>query len=620
MCGIAGVVTKDGSSSNEGLVRGMTKAIVHRGPDGEGFWMAPGVGLGHRRLAIVDLSPTGAQPMHSSDDRLTIIYNGEVYNFRELRSALEHDGVTFQSTSDTEVIVEAYRKWGKTCVEHFRGMFALAIWDNQKHELFFARDRIGKKPFFYRTLKDGSVAFASEKKALIPLEPVTIDESAIRLFVGLQYVPSPRTGFAEIHSLPPGYRGFIRGGEVSVESYTDWDTLRVREIQDVDSQIRSRLEEALRLRLLADVPVGAFLSGGVDSAAVVAFASKHVDRPLRTYPMGFAEIGMDERAEAREIAKAFGTDHQEFEATPGHLTSTAERVIAQYDAPYADSSALPLMLLAEQTAKEVKAVLTGDGGDELFGGYRRYTWFERAARIHRMGLSLGAINVSWGAWWMGGHDPRFKRFAQMQEGVRQSFGCGYAQLFTSAYFSSHDHGVFNPSFLERTNADDATDWMIAQYHEQAGAAGALQFDLQSYLPDDLNVKMDRATMAYGLEARAPFLDQEVVALALGIPFHEKVKYGNTKIALKRALKGVVPDAVLHRKKKGFQVPLGPWFRGPLKDYWCERCLDPHGPLAQYVRLEEAQRLFQENERGIDHGNRLWMLLSLSLWLSRNQKR
>jgi asparagine synthase (glutamine-hydrolysing) len=617
MCGIAGIITKNGASPDEGLVRRMTQAVAHRGPDGEGIWVKDGVGLGHRRLAIVDLSDTGIQPMTTKDGRFTIAYNGEIYNFRELRAELEASGASFQSTSDTEVILEAFRKWEEDCVLHLRGMFAFAIWDNETKQLFFSRDRIGKKPFFYRILNDGSFAFASELKALTPLEETKIDEGALRLFIGLQYVPSPRTGFLGISSLPPGYRGFVRGGDVRTEPYNDWDKLRAQDVKDIDGEIRSRLEDAVRLRLLADVPVGAFLSGGVDSAAIVALASKHVDHPLRTFTMGFPDVGMDERAEARNIASAFKTDHMEFEAKPQDLAHMAEQIVTQYDAPYADSSALPLMLLAKETASEIKVVLTGDGGDETFGGYRRYAAFSRANDLRRAGISWFAINAAWGAYWMRGNDPRFKRFAQTLEGLRKSYGRGYADLFTGSYFTRDDVGsLLQPEFLSRTAADDATEWIASQYREQDGVAGALTFDLMSYLPDDLNVKMDRATMAYGLEARAPFLDQEVVAFAQSLPWKEKVNGGNTKIALKRALKGIVSDDILERPKRGFQVPLAAWFRGPLKQYWRDRCLDPKGRLAAYVRLDTAEQLFKENERGVDHGNRLWMLLSLSLWLQR----
>lgn len=628
MCGIVGIVTKDGASSpDEGLIRRMAASVAHRGPDGEGHWTGPGVGFGHRRLAIVDLTDTGIQPMHTPDGRFTIVFNGEIYNFRELRAELAAAGTPFHSMSDTEVILEAYRRWEQACVERLRGMFAFAIWDNETKTLFFARDRIGKKPFFYRTLKDGSFAFASEMKALLPLEQTDIDEGAVRLFVGLQYVPSPRTGFVGINSLLPGHRGAVHHGSIHIEPYHDWERLRVRDVPaHPDEAIRTRLEDAVRTRLLADVPVGAFLSGGVDSAAVVALASRHVDHPLRTFTMGFPQVGMDERAEAHAIADKFKTDHMEFEATPEDLTRMSERVVGQYDAPYADSSALPLMLLAEQTAEEIKVVLTGDGGDETFGGYRRYTAFERALRI---GAVPGMTSLAPPVMRLLSallKDPRFERMAETTEWAGKDAHRAYAELFCGSYFSTrHAAHVLSSEFLEGTQQDDAAMFMTQRIASATlptsksrlldPLSRAIFFDLTSYLPDDLNVKMDHATMAFGLEARAPFLDQDVVALALGLPLKERVNHGKTKVALRRALRGVVPEAVLRAKKRGFQVPLGAWFRGSLSVYWRDRCLDPRGPLARYVRLEAAEALFQENERGTDHGNRLWMLLSLSLWLN-----
>lgn len=612
MCGIVGLLPKQAAPPDEGLLRRMTETLAHRGPDGEGFWTGEGIGLGHRRLAIIDLSDSGAQPMWSTDKRYVIVQNGEIYNYQTLRKELEASGARFHTASDTEAILEAYRAWGSACVEHLRGMFAFAIWDTQRKELFFARDRIGKKPFFYRTLKNGAFAFASEIKALLRAESAGLDEGALRLFLGLQYVPSPRTGFEGIFGLPPGHRGTVKNGECVIERYHAWQP---ESVTDADAEIRSRLERATRARLVADVPVGAFLSGGVDSAAVVAFASKHVAYPLRTFTMGFPDTGLDERAEARAIAAHFKTDHMEFEAHPADLARMAERIVAQYDAPYADSSALPLMLLSEKTAEQIKVVLTGDGGDEVFGGYRRYGWFETADRLRRSGLSWPAINIAWAAWGLNGRDPRFRRFAETLEGIRKSYGRGYADLLTGSYFGRDDlPSLLQPSFLAQTPSFDASDWIASHYDESLGVAGAMALDLGSYLPDDLNVKMDRATMAFGLEARSPFLAPSVVSLGLGLPFHERVNHGKTKIALKRALHGVVPDAVLSRKKRGFQVPLASWFRGPLKAHWKEHCLDPQGPLSRYVRLNAATRLLEENDR-VDHGNRLWMLYALSLWLS-----
>jgi asparagine synthase (glutamine-hydrolysing) len=618
MCGIAGIVTSDGTPPNEGVIRRMADAVAHRGPDGDGIWIRPGVGLGHRRLAIIDLSPAGSQPMSTQDGLFTIVYNGEVYNFQELREELVKLGSTFRSTSDTEVVLEAFRRWGKDCVKRLRGMFAFAIWDASQKRLFFARDRIGKKPLFYRILKNGSFAFASEIKSLVPLEPASIDECAVRQFLGLQYVPAPLSGFKEIINVPQGYRGFADAERVQMESYHDWNDISVRRSDDVIRDILDLLEESVRIRLVGDVPVGAFLSGGVDSAAVVALASRHTDRPLRTFTMGFPNIGMDERADAREIARTFHTDHQEFEAKPEDLVRVAEDVINQYDAPYADSSSIPLMLLAHETALQIKVVLTGDGGDELFGGYRRYVALERALGLsHIPGASrIGAPILRLASTVT--HDPRLARMGETVRAFSIDSAHAYGELFCGSYFDSRRAGgLLAPEFASRMLSCDPIDL----FEEKMGKDGkplerAMRFDLTSYLPDDLNVKMDRATMAHGLEARSPFLDQNLAAYALGLPLSQKVNHGKTKIALKRALSGIVPESVIHRKKHGFQVPLADWFRGPLKDYWRERCLDPKGPLTDYIRLPAAKALYKENLAGADHGNRLWMLLAFSVWLGR----
>ncbi|MFZ2803647.1 MAG: asparagine synthase (glutamine-hydrolyzing) [Patescibacteria group bacterium] len=631
MCGIAGIVTRHGSSPDEGLLRRMSACITHRGPDGEGVWVAPGVGLAHRRLAIIDLSPSGAQPMHDAGQRFTIIFNGEIYNFRELRAELEAKGATFHSSSDTEVILEAYRAWGDACFTKLRGMFALAIWDAQTKRLVLTRDKIGKKPLFYAFTPEHDLVFASELKALAPVIDLKPDWDAVRLFLGLQYVPSPRTGFHEMFQLPPGTIGTWDENGWKITTYHEWSVgarfiapgsagrsegVINRAPTDIDASIRSAIDDAVKVRqLAADVPVGAFLSGGVDSAAIVAFASKHVLQPLKTYTMGFPQLHMDERREARAIAEHFHTDHHEFEATPEHLQSLVDELVTHYDAPYADSSALPLWLLAEQTSKDIKVVLTGDGGDEAFGGYRRYAWFEKADRIKRMGLSWFAANAAWGMDSIK-PDPRYRRFATTLEGLRKSYGRGYADLFTGSYFDrDRIKPLLRQDFLEKTHGSDATDFVASRYDDALGVEGALRFDLTSYLPDDLNVKMDRATMRFGLEARAPLLDENVVRLALSLPLKEKVDRGKTKIALKRALKGVVPDDVLDRPKRGFQVPLAEWFRGPLAPLIKDRCLDPQSPLSSIMNLKAIQHLVDENARGADHGNRLWMLLSLSTWLS-----
>ena len=616
MCGIAGLITRDGAPPDEGVLRQMTDAIKHRGPDGGGVWMAPGVGLGHRRLAIIDLSDRASQPFVTADGQFVIVYNGEVYNYRELRVELAELGAKFSSDSDTEVVIEAYRAWGVDCVRRFRGMFAFAIWDAAAQTCFIARDPVGKKPFFYRTLSNGTIAFASEICALTSLEPVTVDEASLRLFFGLQYVPSPRTGFKEIVSLPPAYRGYFSAAGISLERYRTWDDTDAFTDHRPTDNLASVLEEAVRFRLRADVTVGAFLSGGIDSAAIVAYATKHSLRPLRTFTMGFPSIGMDERAEAAAIAKHFKTSHESLEARPEHLAALTERVIDQYGGPYADSSAIPVMMLSEIVAKEIKVVLVGDGGDELFGGYRRYKAFAQALTAARVGGWMAPWFVLFGQMMQ---DTQIIRMGETLGFAKTDPLRAYGELFCGSYFSTRLRGVFQPEFIARTQEQDAVQFIRTQLVALSGKPleRAMRFDFESYLADDLNVKMDRATMAYALEARAPFLDLRVVAHALRLPLNQRVNMFDTKIALKRAMRGVLPDEVLSRPKKGFQVPLAQWFRGELKDYWSERCLPTGAKLHQYVKPEKLKIMFDENTGGMDHGNRMWMMLALAGWLEKN---
>ncbi|MFA4954202.1 MAG: asparagine synthase (glutamine-hydrolyzing) [Patescibacteria group bacterium] len=622
MCGIAGIKTRDGSQPPEFLLDNMSSAIAHRGPDGKGIFIGPGIGLVHRRLAIIDLSPAAAQPMADRVGELQLVFNGEVYNYREIRSELEARGIKFRTQSDSEVILEAYRAWGTDCLAKFRGMFALALWDAPRRRLFVARDRIGKKPFFYAFGPKGEFYFASELKALAQVMPLKPDWDAVRLFLGLQYVPAPLTGFAEVKQLLPGTFGLLDDTGWRVQVYNDWHQVPKREWDEAAAaeEFKRIFEQSVKLRLLsADVSVGAFLSGGIDSAATVAYAVRHIDRKFQTFTMGFPGLKMDERAEAKEIVKAFGTDHYEFEAKPQDLSALLDELVLHYDAPYADSSALPLWLLSRETAREIKVVLTGDGGDELFGGYRRYTAYESALRIFAaplLNVLAPPLSYYYGNLF---HDPRFERMSETVRALKLRPETAYGELFCGSYFgSTRLNRLCRQDFLERTAASDAVEFVAARMGGEASLEAALQFDLTSYLPDDLNVKMDRASMRFGLEARAPFLDQELVKFALSLPLHFKVANGHKKILLKKALHGVVPDAVLNRPKRGFQVPLADWFRGPLASLLKERCLNPQGALAQIIELKAVEKLIRRNAHGSDHGNRLWMLLTLATWLENHQ--
>lgn len=617
MCGIAGIVAKQGASPDEGLLRRMAGALGHRGPDSEGIWMQEGVGLAHRRLAIIDLDARASQPMQDRLGTLTIVFNGEIYNYQELRAELKAD---WKTQSDTEVILEGYRAWGDDVVKRLRGMFAFALWDAQKQRLLIARDRIGKKPLFYTTAPNGDVLFASEIKAFAGSVELKPDLNDVRTFLGLQYVPTPRTGFKNVLQLPPGHVGIVENDSIVVRSYHTWSR-SVRNVSDqtVDEEIRSRLEEAVKIRVLAsDVPVGAFLSGGVDSAAVVAFASKYIDQ-FHTFTMGFSgHPEGDERVEAAKIAAQFGTKHHAFEAKPEDLLKLVDDLVTQYDAPYADSSALPLWLLAEQTAKHCKVVLTGDGGDETFGGYKRYLAYIQAEELSNLPLLSAATSYVLPVVSRLLDDPRYARFGEVAKAMLAKPEHAYGELFCGSYFNSHLlREIAQQHFLERTTNNDAVRFVAEQMKGKTDLSAAMYFDLMSYLPDDLNVKMDRATMRFGLEARAPFLDQEMVQYALSLPLNQKADRGKTKIALKRALQPILPQEVLMRKKRGFQVPLASWFRGPLKKMLEERCLDPRHPIAEILRPDAIKRLIQENARGADHGNRLWMILTLSTWLTQH---
>lgn len=611
MCGIAGIVTKHGAPPDEGLLRGMSGAISHRGPDGEGIWVSEGVGFAHRRLAIIDLDPRANQPFRDPSGRFIIVFNGEIYNYRELRAELKAD---WKTEGDTEVILEGYRAWGVDVLKKLRGMFALAIWDSQEKKLFMARDRSGKKPFFYAMTEDG-LAFASEIKALRAVMPLRPDMNDVRTFLGLQYVPSPRTGFVGVSQLEAGCYAMYQNGSFASYQYHEWsrDILELSN-DTIDEGIRSKLEDAVKVRMLAaDVPVGAFLSGGVDSAAVVAYATKYAKGPFHTFTMGFGEREMDERAEAEVISKHFKTTHHSFEAKPEDLLSLVDDLVTHYDAPYADSSALPLWLLAKETSKHIKVVLTGDGGDETFGGYRRYAFYEKALRMSKLPFSYQMLRLFAELH----RDPRYSRAVWTMGALRESPLKAYGELFCGSYFSSaRAQLTFTADFLQRTEAADPVSF-VAMCMADSTLDSAMFFDLTSYLVDDLNVKMDRATMRFGLEARSPFLDQELVQFALSLPLDQKIAHGKTKVALKRALQPVLPAEVLSRKKRGFQVPLAVWFRGPLKQLVRERCLSEASPLNAIMRREPIERLIGENERGMDHGNRLWMLLTLSTWLSQH---
>ncbi|MCR4278609.1 MAG: asparagine synthase (glutamine-hydrolyzing) [bacterium] len=620
MCGISGIVTRDGRAPDEGRLRRMSEKIRHRGPDGDGILLLDGIGFAHRRLAILDLTEKGSQPMTSPSGRYMIVYNGEIYNYEDLKKELSGE---WYSSSDTEVILRGFEEWGTEIFQKLRGMFAIAIWDKKEKKLILARDPVGKKPLFWTQASNGDFYFASEVKAFRGMVPFEVDWNAVRTFLGLQYVPAPKTGFLNISQLEPGtYIEFDSSGFRSHRFHSWSPDLSASQTNatngEIDAMIREKLNASvLKRQLSSDVPVGAFLSGGIDSAVIVAFASQHSERPIRTFTMGFPDLGMDERYTARQISNVFQTDHDEFEARPEHLKELLDTIVLHYDVPYADSSALPTWLLAKETASEIKVVLTGDGGDEAFGGYRRYGYYLQALRLRSLPVAslLSGLSVPL-------HDVRFERIAETIRAARRGWARGYGELFTGSYFGrSAATRLMTREFRSLTTGSGGVHFIhdflksSQSQNKRLPLEQAMYFDLCSYLPDDLNVKMDRATMAFGLEARSPFLDQDLLSYCLRLPLSQKVTYGKTKVALRRAMRDVLPPAVLSRKKMGFQVPLTNWFRGPLRELVLDRCLSDASPLKPLFRHEEMKRLLNENDSGTDHGNRLWMLVSLSTWLS-----
>jgi asparagine synthase (glutamine-hydrolysing) len=621
MCGIAGKIYFDRErfvSSEE--LRAMGSAMSHRGPDGEGTWVDGNVGLTHRRLAIIDLSTAAGQPMCNEDGSLWITFNGEIYNFHELRQELEKQGHVFRTHSDTEVIIHAYEEYGRDCLARLRGMFAFAIWDKRSHTLFLARDRVGKKPLFYFKGEDRFV-FASEIKALLIDDAVQRqpDPVAIDHFLALGYVPGPRTAFLGIHKSPPAHWLEVRDGQLKMGRYWKLRYLPKRKIstKDAIAEIHWHLGEAVRLRLASDVPLGAFLSGGVDSSAVVIHMAETMGCPVRTFSVGFGDPSFDERVFARQVAERYRTDHTEL-LVKAPVADILSRLVWHYDEPFGDPSAMPSYAIAELTRQHVTVVLNGDGADETFAGYDWYKmdrWLQRGQfaplRLRQWFVDLmrrfPANGSKTGLRWKVTRLaevlalPPSRRYAQWTEhlgpNARQQL---YSSAFTECVKESDPDTLFTSAFSQ----SDAEDWLDV----------VLDADVNLYLADDLLVKMDRATMAHSLEARSPFLDHVVMELAASLPVSFKQAWGQKKRVLKASLRGRIPDALLDRRKMGFSVPIAKWFRTDLRAMAHDVLLSPRAFERGYFNgMEIARLLYDHSANKVDHGRSLWDLLVLELW-------
>ena len=617
MCGIAGQVNMDGRPVNRERIAAMGARLRHRGPDDQGVYVNGPVGLAHQRLSILDLSPAGHQPMSNEDGSVWIVFNGEIYNFQELRDSLPSSH-RLRSRSDTEVIIHLYEEHGVQCLSMLRGMFAFAIWDQRHQRLVLARDRLGKKPLFY-TADERGLAFASELKALLVDRTCPdIDPVALHHYLTFQYVPAPRTIFRGIRKLPPGHLLVYEGGKVSESAYWSLDYDRkapIRSEAECLEEFRTLLEESVRLRLVSDVPLGAFLSGGVDSSSVVAVMSRLMNEPVKTFSIGFKEEPYNELPYAGEVARLFGTDHHEFIVEPKAL-EILPTLVRIYDEPFADSSAIPTYYVSQLSRQYVTVVLNGDGGDELLGGYPRYrfTALDHAIPRYLSTSSRESLRRAFGSWLPNARGVR--RLREKAERLLAPVSRTY--LSRICYFSPAEKDeLYTADFSGTIRGHDSYD-LLTGWFEEAKATELLDqllsVDTRSYLPDDLLVKVDRATMAHALEARSPFLDHRLMEFSASLPVSMKVRNGQTKYLLKAAMRGTLPDHILDRPKQGFGVPIDRWFREDCREFLREVLLSPRCVQRGYFRPEVVRRMIDDHQHGkADYAYRLYALLMLELW-------
>jgi len=624
MCGICGIVDHKGSLATRDRVLAMADRLSHRGPDDQGVYLSspstPRSALGHRRLSIIDLSPLGHQPMANEDESAWIVLNGEIYNYKDLRKELEGKGHQFRSHTDTETVMHLYEEYGEECVKYLRGMFAFAIWDEKKKTLFAARDRAGKKPFLY--FKEGSVfCFASEFASILEsglirkeIEPVSIDQ-----YLTFGYIPSPRTIYKGIMKLPPAHTLLLRGGEVTIKRYWDLDYSKkiIISEEDASNELIRLLEDAVKIRLYSDVPLGAFLSGGIDSSAIVALMSRIGSGAVKTFSIGFTEKAYDELKFARMVAERFNTDHNELIVKPDAL-KVLPLLVERYGEPYADSSCVPTYYLCNQTRKYVTVALNGDGGDELFAGYERYQAmliserYRKIPSLMRRGIK-GLVSLLPDSINQKNKLRRFKRFF---DGIDMPFAPRYLR-WIGLMSDGLKADIYSRDFKTVTQNSDPSDPLkpyLGLYPSQGVLDPVLSADTHTYLPDDLLVKVDIASMANSLEARSPFLDHKVMEFAASLPPEFKMKNLVKKYILKKALHGIIPDENIYRSKMGFGVPVGDWFRGELKELLTDTLLSDKCAGRGYFDDIAVEMMVSDHIEGRrDYTYQLWALLMLELW-------
>jgi len=622
MCGIAGVLHLDGAPADPQILGAMTRILAHRGPDGEGVRTDGAVGLGHRRLSIVDLSANGAQPMSNEDDSLWITYNGEVYNHMDLRPALESNGHIFRSRSDTEAILHGYEAYGAAVVERLNGMFAFAIWDRQTQSLFLARDRIGIKPLFY-AIFDDVLLFGSEIKAILqhPASRRELDEAALDIFLSTNYTPAPYTMLRGVRQLLPGQwlRAQVGSREVQTQTFWDVDYSQKTALSQpqAEEQFAALLQESVQRRLMADVPFGAFLSGGLDSSSVAACMALNGTELVKTFAIGFHERSYNEAPYARAVAEHLGTQHHERIVTPD-LADTLPKIVWHAEDPLADPSMLPVYYLAQMTREHVTVALAGDGADEILAGYPTYIATQWARRVQFVPQRLAQAGAGALAHFVPLSDGKIPKREKL---LRFARGAGLPWQDAHAVWRQIHTPQQKRQVLTNGIGSNGHARLLDLYHQYYARSGAvdmldqlLYVDTRFYLPNDMLVKVDRMTMAHGLEARVPFLDHELVEFAASLPSDFKLRDGVGKYILRRAMAKHLPALTLKRPKEGFNIPVGKWLRGELNALLHES-LAPHRLKAVGVfDAAGVQKMISAHEkRQQDNGYPLWGLLNFMLW-------
>jgi len=623
MCGIVGFVNKKGSVDRPVLER-MCEAIVHRGPDDDGFYTDENAAIGMRRLSIIDVAG-GKQPIHNADRTKWIVFNGEIYNYQELRRGLDERGHQFYTNSDTEAILHLYDEFGPDCLHHLRGMFAFAIWDEKEKTLFIARDRVGKKPLLYSHQANGDLIFGSEFQALLQHPSISreVDMKAIDSYLSYLCIPAPQTAFKQIRKLEPGHWLRWKDGEIETRRYWLPDfskKIKISEEEAIEETTRI-LRESTRLRMISEVPLGAFLSGGVDSSAVVALMAQESDKPVKTFSIGFEDQDFSELKYAKRVAEHVGADYHEFIVKPDAM-EVLPILVEHYGEPYADSSAIPTYYVSKETRKHVTVALNGDGGDESFAGYERYAAMQAAELYHRVPKALRKMFIEAPVNLLPTSEIRktrardLKRFLKAASLPRRERYFRWMTTFTGEAKSE----LYTKDFAAAAaggNPEDLLDGWFARANGSGLLDATLLTDQMTYLPNDLLVKVDIASMAVSLEARSPFLDHKLIEFAASLPENLKIRRFETKYLLKKVAARLVPKEVVYRRKMGFGVPIGRWFRKEMKDFVREVLLSERSLSRGIVRPEVVERYVNEHLNGErDHSFQVWTLLMLELWFQK----